>query len=112
MDTAPLNVVDPTLTRALPRTPGAGQAGANAVRTRADAERVGREFEHMFVSQMLSQMFAGIKTNGTFGGGFGEEMFRSLQVDEYARALTQRGGVGIAASVTNELIRLQEASRG
>ena len=109
MDTAPLNVVDPTLTRALPRVPG---VGANAVQTRADAERVGREFEHMFVSQMLSQMFAGIKTNGTFGGGFGEEMFRSLQVDEYARSLTQRGGVGIAASVTRELIRLQEASRG
>ena len=63
MDTAPLNVVDPTLTRALPRVPG---VGANAVHTRADAERVGHEFEHMFVSQMLSQMFAGIKTNGTF----------------------------------------------
>ena len=107
MDTAPLHLVDPALTRALPRAPA--QTGAQ---TQADAVRVGREFEHMFVSQMLSQMFAGIKTNGAFGGGFGEEMFRSLQVDEYARAITQRGGVGIAASVTRELLRLQEAHRG
>ena len=58
MDMAPLNVVDPALTRALPRAPG-----GNAVQTQADAVRVGREFEHMFVSQMLSQMFAGIKTD-------------------------------------------------
>ena len=107
MDTLPANIVDPALTRTLPRAPGAG-----AVQTQADAARVGREFEQMFLSQMLSQMFAGIKTNGTFGGGFGEEMFRSLQVDEYARSLTQRGGIGIASAVTRELIRLQEASRG
>ena len=107
MDTLPATIADPSLTRSLPRAPGAG-----AVRTQADAVRVGREFEQMFLSQMLSQMFAGIKTNGTFGGGFGEDMFRSLQVDEYARALTQHGGVGIAASVTRELLRLQEASRG
>jgi flagellar protein FlgJ len=108
MDSAPLNFVDPTLTRAQPR---AATSGPTA-QTPADAVRVGHEFEQMFVSQMLSQMFAGIKTDGTFGGGFGEEMFRSLQVDEYARAHTQRGGVGIAASVTRELIRLQEAQRG
>jgi Rod binding domain-containing protein len=108
MDTAALNFVDPSLTRQLPRAPGQG----TAIETRADAARAGREFEQMFISQMMSQMFSGIKTDGMFGGGFGEEMFRSLQVDEYARALTQHGGVGIAASVTNELIRLQEASRG
>ena len=108
MDSTPLNFVDPSLTRTLPRAPGQG----TTVQTRADAERAGHEFEQMFVSQMMSQMFSGIRTDGMFGGGIGEEMFRSLQVDEYARALTQHGGVGIAASVTNELIRLQEASRG
>ncbi len=104
MDSA-LTIADPSLTRALPRMP-------TAVQTRADAVRVGREFEQMFLSQMLSQMFAGIKSDGMFGGGFGEEMFRSLQVDEFARGLTQRGGVGIAESVTRELLRLQEAQRG
>jgi len=108
MDSTPLNFVDPSLTRALPRAP----AGTAGVQTQADAARVGREFEQMFLSQMLSQMFAGVRTDGAFGGGFGEDMFRSLQVDEYARALTRHGGVGVAASVTRELIRLQEASRG
>jgi Rod binding domain-containing protein len=104
MDTT-LAIAAPQLTRAPPRT-------QTAVQTQADAVRVGREFEQMFLSQMLAQMFAGIKSDGVFGGGFGEEMYRSLQVDEYARALTQRGGVGIAESVTRELLRLQEASRG
>jgi len=103
MDIAAPAVIDPSLTRALPRA---------QAQTRADAERVGREFEHMFLSQMLSQMFSGLDTKGPFSGGFGEEMFRSLQVDEFARGLVSRGGVGIADAVTREMIRLQENARG
>lgn len=116
MDTPALNFVDPSLTRTLPRAAGATGNPATAPRTtaqtRADAVRVGREFEQMFLSQMLGQMFSGMRTDGMFGGGFGEEMFRSLQVDEYARGLVRNGGVGIATAVTRELIRLQEGSHG
>ena len=88
------------------------QASAAELAKRTQIKDAARQFETQFLSQMLQHMFAGVSTDGPFGGGFGEEMFRSLQVDEYARSLTQRGGVGIAASVTRELIRLQEASRG
>ena len=30
-------------------------------------------------------MFSGIKTDGMFGGGQGEQMFRSLMIDQYAK---------------------------
>lgn len=103
MDIAPLPVVSPNMTRTMPRA----QAS-----TAAEAQRLGREFEHMFLSQMLSQMFSGLESKGPFGGGFGEDMFRSLQVDEFARGLVARGGVGVAASVAREMIRLQENARG
>jgi peptidoglycan hydrolase FlgJ len=79
-----------------------------AASTPEDALKVGRQFESMFLSQMLQPMFAGIKTDGPFGGGHGEEAFRSLQIDEYAKGLTAAGGVGIAAAVQREILRMQE----
>lgn len=100
MDTPSLRpIVDPGMVRAIPRA-HASSAG--------DAERVGREFETMFLSQMLGHMAAHSQTHGPFGGGFGEEMFRSMQVDEWAKALAARGGIGIAQAVTREMLRLQE----
>ena len=68
------------------------------------------EFESFFLSQFLSQMFKGIKTDGPFGGGHGESMFRELQFREYADAITSKGGIGIADSIVRQLIQTQEIS--
>lgn len=80
--------------------------------TTEDAMRVGRQFEQMFLSQMLAPMFEGVSSNGPFGGGKGEEMFRSFQVDAYAQAMSRRGGIGIAQQVAREILRLQEKPNG
>ena len=80
---------------------------AAAASTPEDALKVGRQFESMFLSEMLQPMFAGLKTDGLFGGGHGEQMFRSLQIDEYAKGLTASGGIGIAAAVQREILRMQ-----
>jgi Rod binding domain-containing protein len=76
----------------------------------AAAKKVGRQFEGVLMSQMLNDMFAGVKTDGMFGGGAGEDMFRSLMIDEYAKQITtQGGGLGLADSVTRELLKRQES---
>jgi len=72
------------------------------------AREAAKSFEAFFISQMLSEMFAGIKTDPVFGGGPGETMFRSLMIDEYGKSLAENGGVGIADSVLREIVRLQE----
>jgi Rod binding domain-containing protein len=92
-------VIDPGMLRQTPRTHAPSAA---------DAARVGGEFETMFLSQMLGHMVSNMPTNGPFGGGFGEEMFRSMQVDEWSKALVNRGGIGLAQSITREILRLQE----
>lgn len=76
--------------------------------TPAEALKTGEKFEALYLSEMLQPMFAGIKADKVFGGGHGEEMFQSLAVNEYAKALTASGGVGIAAAVQREILRLQE----
>jgi Rod binding domain-containing protein len=100
----PLRPADlPPTFRPGPKTPG--------ISNQAEAAKVGREFETMFLSEMLQPMFAGMGTDKLFGGGNGEKMFRSLQVEQYAKALTKSGGVGIADAVKREVIRMQENAR-
>jgi Rod binding domain-containing protein len=78
--------------------------------TPAQALKTGQQFETMYLTEMLQPMFEGIKADKVFGGGHGEEMFQSLAVNEYAKAMTASGGVGIAAAVQREILRLQEQS--
>ncbi|MEQ1889581.1 MAG: rod-binding protein [Alphaproteobacteria bacterium] len=76
--------------------------------TDAAARKTANEFESMFLSQMLEHMSSGVKADGPFGGGQGEEMFRSLLNQEYAGMLTKRGGIGIADHVYRQILALQE----
>lgn len=69
-----------------------------------------QEFEGVFISQMLGQMFEGISTDGPFGGGQGEQMFRSLMIDEYGKQIAKQGGIGLADAMTKELLKHQEAA--
>ena len=75
----------------------------------AQAAKVGRQFEAHFMSQMFEHMFEGIKADGVFGGGSGEEMFRSLLLDEYGKMVANKGnGIGIGAAVQKMLLSHQE----
>lgn len=76
----------------------------------AVATKKAKEFESVFISQFLGSMFSGISTDGPFGGGEGEAMFRSMMIDQYGQAIEQRGGLGLAASVTKELLKHQETA--
>jgi flagellar protein FlgJ len=104
----PLPGLSPAASAALPST-GAGSAstpkagaGNGAVRKAAE------EFESQFMSQMLTQMWQGISTDGYFGGGHGEEMFRGLMLNEYGKQITKTGGLGIADMVQKAMLKMQE----
>ncbi len=76
----------------------------------AVAKRAAEQFEGVFITQFLGEMFAGISSDGPTGGGQGEEMFRSLMLDEYGKQFAAQGGFGLAASVQRELLKTQEAA--
>jgi flagellar protein FlgJ len=83
---------------------GTPKAGAD---DKAVAKAAG-EFEAQFVSQMLTQMWQGIETDGYFGGGNGEEMFRGLMINEYGKKIAQSGQLGIADNVRHAMLKMQE----
>jgi len=74
----------------------------------AKMDKAAKEFEAVFIGQMLGAMFSGIQSNGITGGGQGEDMFRSLLVDEYAHGIQSQGGIGIADAVKAQMLKMQE----
>ena len=74
----------------------------------AKMDKAANEFESVFLAQMLGAMFSGIKSDGVTGGGQGEDMFRSLLMDRYAEGIQAQGGIGIAAAVKAQMLKMQE----
>ena len=102
--------MDATLSSALsmaqPALPGAPQHTADT----SKAAKAAKDYESVFIAQFLGSMFSGIKSDGITGGGQGEEMFRSLMVDQYAKGLTARGGFGLADKMQAELLKHQQVA--
>jgi Rod binding domain-containing protein len=71
----------------------------------AVAQKAAQNFESVFISQFLGSMFDGIKTDGMFGGGEGEQMFRSLMIDQYGKQIAAQGGFGLASAVQAQLLK-------
>ena len=56
----------------------------------------------------VRDMFSGLGDDKLFGGGEGENIYRSLLIQEYSKVAAKSGGVGIADAVQREILRAQE----
>ena len=74
---------------------------------RGKIKETAQSFESSFLSIMFSQMFSGVETSAPFGGGEGEKMFRSFFSDAVAKQVSKAGGIGLASSVSREMLKLQ-----
>ncbi len=87
--------------------------GAAAAPTAAELAKRGQiaktaqDFEASFLSVMLQSMFQGVKQEEPFGGGQGEDMFKSFMSEAMAKQMAKAGGVGLAKSVQSEMLKLQ-----
>ncbi|MBV1933571.1 MAG: rod-binding protein [Parvibaculaceae bacterium] len=68
------------------------------------------DFEAQVLSILNQSMFAGIETDGYFGGGHGEEMFRSMLVEEYSGEMVKTGGLGLTDTIYRQILEMQEAN--
>ena len=72
------------------------------------AGEAAKQFEAVFLTQLVDTMFSGLKTDGYFGGGHAEKMWRGFLVEHIAEAFAERGGVGIADSIKAQIIQMSE----
>lgn len=100
------------MTTALPSAPASYETAMftarNAPVNARQTEQTAKEFEAMFVSEMLSHMFSGLETDPVFGGGQGEDMFRSLLVTEYGKEIAKGPGLGISDQIQKMMIEMQQ----
>jgi Rod binding domain-containing protein len=91
-------------------TPTAQAPKAGARSSAAQIAATAQNFESSFLSNMLGQMFAGVSTDGPFGGGQGEGAFRSFLMDAFAQQITKSGGIGLGSAVQKEMLKMQGLS--
>ena len=92
-----------------------GNAGANppmsAAETakRAQIHQTSQKFEASFLSVMINEMFSKDDDNvdKAFTGGSGAKMFQSVLAESMADKMVKTGGVGLAASVQREMLKMQ-----
>ena len=88
-----------------------GQVAQGPHHENANMEKVrqaGQDFEAFFVGQMMEQMMAGIESDSMFGGGQGEEVWRSMLNQEYGKEVAKTGRLGIADHVMTAMLQAQE----
>jgi len=90
-----------------PIQPATAAQSAAELAKRAQIKETAKKFESSFLSVMIQQMFEGTDTPAPFGGGPGESMFKSFLTQAMADKITAGGGVGVAASVQREMLKLQ-----
>jgi len=86
-------------------------AALKSAKNMRDIQAAAQQFEAMFMTEMMNHMYEGVDSDGMFGGGHGEEVFRSLLVQEYGSIAARSGQMKIADQVAREMLRMQEEQR-
>jgi len=87
---------------------GRGLPNVGRAQNIAEARKTAEEFEAVFLGQMLQPMFANIEAAEPFGGSSSEKMWKTMQVEEYGKAIAKSGGIGLADAVFREILKTQE----
>jgi Rod binding domain-containing protein len=99
--------VAPTLApAAIAQAQAQASAADQAKRTRI--AETAQSFEASFLSVMIGQMFEGVNTaDSAFGGGEGEQAFKSFMAEAMAKQVVRSGGIGLSTRVQQEMLKLQ-----
>ncbi len=69
------------------------------------AKKVAKDFEALFVGIMIKSMRDTVGKDSMTYGGHGEEVYRSLLDQEYAKAISDNNGLGLAERIEKELLK-------
>ena len=62
-----------------------------------------REFEAIFIKQMLNVMRKTVDKSGLLDGGQAEEIFEDMLYDEYAKKMADTAGFGLSDTIYKQL---------
>jgi flagellar protein FlgJ len=97
-----------------PAAPAAPQTvkRPSATADTATIAKSAHDFEAMAIGQLLQPMFDTVDTaHNKFGGGAGEQAWKPMLVQEFAKQIGAHGGLGLAKPVYDAMIRMQGAGK-
>lgn len=74
-------------------------------------EAKARDFEAVYLAEMMKPLFESVDVDPLFGGGKSEEIFRGMMVQEYGKKIAETNSIGLADFVKGELIRIQQEAQ-
>jgi Rod binding domain-containing protein len=86
---------------------GAGATSAAELAKRGQVHKTAQNFEASFLTSMLQTMFQSVSTAPPFGGGPGEDMWKSFLSEAMAKNMARHGGIGVSKAVEREMLKLQ-----
>jgi len=109
-----MSTILPITSAVTPYTATAAQpsltADAGSTNGGQNVDAVSKDFEAVFLSQMMNAMFSGDDLTNFFGGGTAGDVYKGYMLNELGKSMAQAGGIGIADIVKKELLSLQEAA--
>ena len=84
------------------------QAALHTDKNIKEVREAAQKFEGMFMNEMLSHMFAGVEVDSQFGGGKGEEVFRSMMIEQYGTIIAKSGQTGLSSQLEKQMLKMQE----
>lgn len=68
-----------------------------------EMQKAAKDYESIMIHQFIKQMHNNVPVDPLVGGGNGEKMFKDLLYAEYAKAMTEKGGIGLVESIVKDL---------
>lgn len=72
-------------------------------------DKAAREFEAVFLAQMMEHMFGDVDFTPDSDAP-GDDIYKSMLIDEYSKLMSRSGGIGLADHVKREMLRIQEGA--
>ncbi len=91
-----------------PVSPAPALPDAHALATSQTRQVAARQFEAMLIGELSNLMFSTIATDGPFGGGHAEGIYRGMMAEHVGTAIARRGGLGLVPALDAELLALQK----
>ncbi|MET0307300.1 MAG: rod-binding protein [Sphingomonas sp.] len=86
----------------------AGSAAKPLPKVDPKNKETAQNFEAVFLGQMTQMMMETVQQDGDFHGGAGEDMFRGILAEKLGTEMAKRGGIGLAPTVLDQIIKLQQ----
>ena len=71
-----------------------------------------KQFESIFIYQMLSQMRKSVPESGWLGGDYGEDVYKGMLDEEYSKQMAESGGFGLAQMLFDQLSAQSKSEKG